>query len=153
MFVFKIVLNREIAVLDDQIEDQRKRIMAQEDVELKARSLEAKTAALEKILGGVEYYSVLLEGLTAAIPAEIALTSLRADSPTLVGISGTAVSYVDLARFLKAVDATEELVTEGAELFSGARLKSVSLDTQTGQVKFSLDLVVGKEALRGGKPQ
>ena len=167
VLVFKMILSREVGRLESQIEDSKKRIGAQEELEIKARSLEGKVKALESILGEKEHYSVFLEGLSAVLPSGIALTDLRVDSPVLAGISGTAVSYIDLARFLEAVGSTPRsrpvgtqgpagqigLAAESGGLFSKVRLRSVNLDTQTGQVKFDLDLVVRKGALRYGQSQ
>ena len=143
IFIFKLVLDREIENLEDQIENQRRRIKAREELEIKVRSLGEKVKALGDIFEKEEHYSFLLEELSSILPSEITLADLKVNSPTLAEISGTASSYVDLARFLEVAG-----VSEG-EVFTGAKLRSVNLDAQTGRVRFRLDLVVGKGVLHG----
>lgn len=143
VFIFKSVLAGEIKNLETEIEREKEKISAEADLEIKAQTLGEKVATLEKILAGATHYSILLDNLTEITPSEISFSTLAATSAEKASLSGTATSYVGLAKFIRALNDPEG----GGKLFSETELRSVSLDAQTGQVKFSLELAVKKGVL------
>ena len=142
VFIFKATILHEVGNLETGIEVEKKKISAQKDLEIKAQTLEKKAETLEKVLLGMTHYSTLLDALNSITPSEVALLNISALSSKKASISGTASSYLGLARFVKAFDDPEKGV-----IFSEVTLRSVSLETKTGQVKFSLEVKIKEEAL------
>ncbi|MEA2020833.1 MAG: PilN domain-containing protein [Patescibacteria group bacterium] len=142
--IFKFSLQRDIKALEDNIDSEKTRITAQKDVELKMRDLSKRAKAAGKVLENANKYSRILDKVTALMPVRVSLSKMSMREAEQAQISGTARSYVDLARFIYAVQQDEELLT-------GLQLRSVNLDTQTGNVNFDLEVTVSKEALRGAR--
>lgn len=143
ILVFRFSLQRELSRLEEEIEAERQQIRAQQDIELKLRDFERRADATVEILDERLYYSLLLERLTELLPEAVSFSRLQVNSPELAGLSGKAASYIDLARFIGAVQNDQEMM-------EGVQLRSVNLDSQTGQVAFQLDLKVKKESLLYG---
>ncbi len=144
ILVFRFSLQREISRLEDDIDAERQQIRAQQEIELKLRDLGRRADAAVEILDERVYYSSLLEKLTEILPEAVSFSRLQVNSPDLAALSGRAASYIDLARFIGAVQQDQEML-------EGVQLRSVNLDSQTGQVAFDLDLKVKKEALYGAE--
>lgn len=144
VLIFRFALQRELTRLGEEIDTARSQIEAQKDVELKLRDLEQRADAVVKVLDDRVYYSRIMEKLTELLPQEVTFSRLRVSSPDAATLAGTASSYIDLARFINAVQ-------EDQEMMAGVQLRSVNLDSQTGQVGFDIDLVVREEALYGTK--
>lgn len=143
VFVFKLALSREVSSVKNEIENQKKQIVAQKPLELKAQTLGRKVENLDTIFTSTSHYSILLDMLLNIKPDEVVLTGISTTSPEKASLSGTASGYIGLAKFVRALSDPKA----GGKLFKNAVLTSVSLDSQTAQVKFNLDLGVNKEAL------
>ncbi len=142
VLVFRFSLQRELSRLGEEIETERQQIKAQQDIELKLRDLGRRADSAVDVLDSRVYYSFLLGKLTELLPEAVTFSRLQVNSPELASLSGTAASYIDLARFIGAVQSDQEMM-------EGVQLRSVNLDSQTGQVAFDLDLKVDTKALHG----
>jgi Tfp pilus assembly protein PilN len=140
IFIYSLTLNSQLSNLKQDIADEGSKIESLAEVESEARDLEARVEALTGILGEKIYFSHLLDELTRAVPADVAIVEVTAPSETSVSVSGTSRSYVALARFLLNLGA--------ADLFETVGLRSVSLNQQTGEANFDLTLGLVKEGLR-----
>ena len=134
-----------------QVDTTRKKVAAEEEkilslgeIERSARLVEEKADALNKIFTERNSYSILLDTLTKTTPQDISIQNFSITGVEKLSLSGTALNYVSLAKFLSAAVDAEK----GGVLFSEAELTSVSLDRQTGTVKFNLNLILKEDGLR-----
>ncbi len=140
--IFRFSLQNEISDLSESIDSEKSKIEAQRDVEIKLRDLSQRAEYAGDILGEANRYSRLLKKITVLLPDQVTLSKMGVRDADVAQISGTARSYIDLARFINSVQEDEELLT-------GLQLRSVNLDTQTGNVNFDLEVSVSEEDLRG----
>jgi len=144
VFIFRMMASREVAALEKKIKEQRERIVAQKDIELKALTLEKKMEVLGGVLTNAPHFSVLMGTLQSLTPAEVSITNLSVLSAERATISGVATSYLGLARFIRSLRDP----ASGGKFFSEVDLRSVSLDAQGGLVKFSLETDLVPKSLR-----
>lgn len=140
VFVYSLTLDSQLSNLEQNIASEMSKIASLSEIELGAKDLEVRVVAMAKILNEKIYFSNLLDTLAKAVPADVAIAEVTAPSETAVSVSGASRSYVSLAKFL--------LNLKGAGLFRAVELRSVSLDAQTGEANFDLNLSVVKEGLR-----
>ncbi len=144
VIIFKFSLQRDIKALESDIDLEEGKIKAQQEVELKVRDLSKRAGEAGRILERSNRYSRVLDKVTALMPDRVTLSKMSMRETESAQVSGKARSYIDLARFIDAIQRDEELLT-------GLQLRSVNLDTQTGNVNFDLEVTVSKEALRGAR--
>lgn len=140
VFVYSLTLDSQLSNLEQDIAGERSKIASLSEIELDATDLERRVEALAKILDEKIYFSDLLDTLAKAVPADVAIAEVTVPSEEAVSVSGTSRSYVSLAKFL--------LNLKDAGLFETVELRSVSLDQQTGEANFDLNLGTVKEGLR-----
>jgi len=139
-FVYSLTLNSQLSNLEQNITSEISKISSLSEIELNAKDLELRVGVLTKIIDQKIYFSRLLSTLTKAVPADVTIVELTVPSEEAIAVSGTSRSYVSLARFL--------LNLKEAGLFKMVELRSVSLDAQTGEAHFDLNLSVVEEGLR-----
>ncbi len=100
--------------------------------------------ALAVIFAKKSYFSRLLDTLAGAVPEDMAITEITVPSEQVVSISGTSRGYVSLKNFLLNLRDTGATSVG----FEAVDLRSVSLDQQTGEQTFNLNLTVVKGGLR-----
>ena len=134
--------------LERKNKKERSRISSEADVELKAYDLSRRFRAIQKILAERAYFSLLLTQLQGAIPPDVTLTEMVAPSEETITISGTSRSYPSLARFLLNLRNGSATGSGSKSLFRSVELRSVSLDKQSGAVKFDVSLKLVEGGLR-----
>ena len=144
VFAYLLVLKSQLSNLEQDIAGEVSKVTSLSEIELEAKDLEMRVDALAKILNEKIYFSNLLDTLAKAVPADVAIAEVTAPSETAVSVSGTSRSYVSLAKFLLNLKDTSPPLAD----FKVVELRSVSLDAQTGEAKFDLNLSVVKEGLR-----
>ena len=140
--IFRLFLQRELSQLAEEITAERQQIESRQDIELKLRDLGNRADVVSTILSERKHYSRLLEKLTNLLPEEVNFARLQLRSLEAASLSGNAFSYIDLARFIEAIQEDEEML-------DGLQLRSVNLDAQTGRVSFDLDINIKEDSLYG----
>lgn len=140
VFVYSLVLGTQLSNLEKNVSSEESKIGSLAEIELQAQDLAVRVKALGDIFGAKVYFSNLLTTLSGAVPADVALTEMTVPSEEAISVSGTSRSYVSLAKFLLNLKESEEL-------FEAVELRSVSLDQQTGEANFDLNLKVVKGGL------
>ncbi len=138
--IYSSVLRSQLSSLEQNILNEKSKISSLSEIELKAQDLEVWVGALKDIFVSKAYFSTLLATLSRAVPVDVSLTEMTAPSEETVSVSGASRSYVSLAKFL--------LNLKEAEIFETVELRSVSLDQQTGEANFDLNLKLAKGGLR-----
>ena len=143
-FVYSLALKSQLSGLEQNITSEKSKISSLSEIEFKAHDLEMRVDALKNILDEKIYFSDLLDTLARAVPADVAIVEITVPSETAVSVSGTSRSYVSLAKFLL------NLKESGPPSvgFEAVELRSVSLDQQTGEANFDLNLEVAKGGLQ-----
>lgn len=134
----------QVNAVKKQVAAEEEKILSLGEIEHSARSVEAKAKALSKIFEERNSYSILLDTLTKTTPQDISIENFSVTGAEKVSLSGTALNYVSLAKFLSAAVDKEK----GGVLFAEAELTSVSLDRQTGTVDFNLNLILKEGGLK-----
>lgn len=133
---YAVLLQNRLAGLEDDTTKEIVRINSLSDVYAKMADLEKRYVVLSQTLEKSPRFSVLLSAVSAAVPSDITLTEMTAPSEKAVTIAGSARSYVSLAKFLIALK--ESVYKKG--LFEMIELRTVSLDKQSGQVRFDVSV-------------
>ncbi len=137
--IYSLVLSSQFSNLEQNIASEKSKISSLSEIELKAQDLEARVDSLKSIFEEGVYFSNLLTALSKAVPVDVSIVEMTVPSEGTVSVSGVSRSYVSLAKFL--------LNLKG-ELFEVVELRSVSLDQQTGEANFDLNLKVAKGGLK-----
>ncbi len=137
--IYSLVLSSQFSNLEQNTASEKSKISSLSEIELKAQDLEARVDSLKSIFEEGVYFSNLLTALSRAVPADVSIVEMTVPSEETVSISGVSRSYVSLAKFL--------LNLKG-ELFEVVELRSVSLDQQTGEANFDLNLKVAEGGLK-----
>lgn len=138
--------------VEDSISKQTSALAKLADTEKMVLGLQVKSQGVIKIFTERNYFSSLLDALSASTPSGITVKGLEASKDEiLVTLSGTTTSYEELSRFLKnLVDPTV-----GGSIFIEASLTSVVADSATGRAGFVVEAKTRPQALRklvgGGK--
>ncbi len=151
VFAYLLVLKSQLSNLKQDIADEVSKVTSLSEIELSATDLEKRVGALAKIFDEKLYFSDLLDVLIKAVPADVGIMEVTAPSDKVISISGTSRSYASLKQFLLNLKETgATLPDRQAESvgFEAVDLRSVSLDQQTGEYNFDLNLIVAKEGLR-----
>jgi len=136
-------LNRRLDNLNKEIAKEKSKIASLSTVESTAYELDVRTKSLKSVLANTPYFSTLLAEILSAVPSDVKVTEMNVASEKEAAVSGISKSYASLAQFLRALKGSGE---EG--LFDAVELKAVSLDQQTGEAKFDLNLRMREGVLR-----
>lgn len=139
VFIYSLVLQNQLSNLEKNILNEESKISSLLEIELQAHDLEARTKVLGEVFRAKTYFSTLLSTFSQAVPTDVSLTEMTVPSAETVSVSGTSRSYPSLSKFL--------LNLEAAGLFETVGLRSVSLDEQTGEAKFDVNLTINKGGL------
>ena len=140
VFVYSLALKSQLSNLEKSVASERSEIASLLEIEREAKDLESRVEVLAKILNKKIYFSGLLSALAEAVPVDVAIAEVTVPSAEAVSVSGTSRSYVSLAKFL--------LNLKEPGLFEVVELRSVSLDQQTGEANFDLNLGVVEGGLQ-----
>jgi len=144
VFVYSLALKSQLSNLEQDIADERSKTGSLSEIELDATDLESRVGGLGKVFDEKLYFSDLLDALAKAVPADVAIAEVTAPSEKVISISGTSRSYVSLKNFLLNLKETGSTSVD----FEVVELRSVSLDQQTGEYNFDLNLMVAEGGLR-----
>lgn len=144
VFVYSSALKSQLSRLEKAVGGEKSKVSSLSGIELKAQDLDARVRALQDIFANRAYFSNLLATLSRRVPPDVSLREMTVPSEELVSVSGVSRSYASLAAFLLNL---KELDDE-AKFFDTVELRSVSLDQQTGEVNFDLNLKIAKGALK-----
>lgn len=144
VFVYSLVLGSQLSNLEQDIASEKSEISSLSEIELKAHDLEGRVEALKKILDEKIYFSDLLDTLAKMVPADVTVVEMTVPSEDTISVSGTSRSYVSLAKFLLNLKGA----SQPSVGFEVVELRSVSLDQQTGEANFDLNLSVVEGGLR-----
>lgn len=138
-------LKEAIAVEDGKIEAARNDIQALKDIEVTARTLDAKYQILAQIFESSRDYSKLMDELDRRTPEAVVVEtlSITGAEKSDVNIQGRGTDYISIARFTRTLaDPEFDGGVEGLnELFQNVSLNSVSLDSNSLEISY---LIVGQ---------
>ncbi len=144
VFSYSLVLKSEDSNLWQSIAGEEAKLDSLLEIEITARDLEKRVLALQSILDDKIRFSGLLTSLSRSVPADVSITEMTVPSEETLSISGTSRSYSSLASFLLNLkDSSPPQVA-----FEAVELRSVSLDQQTGEARFDLNLKIISGGLR-----
>lgn len=133
-----------IAQKEIEIEGFRSDIKNFSEMEIVARTLDAKYQILTNIFETRRLYSVLFKELQAQLPEGVLMDSfsLSGDGNNTINLAGTGSNYLSIARFLNT------LTDNNPDLFTQVQLNSVTLDNQNANVKYFITIDFNEEFLR-----
>lgn len=135
-------LNTQISELDNRINMSRSAVANLSDIEVLARTLDAKFQIVEEIFASRRSYATLLSELNKRVPANVMIESfgISGDNNDELNLSGDGADYIAIARFLDTLsDKDYGLASEDYKnLFTDVSLNSVTLDGQSLRVSYSI---------------
>lgn len=135
-------LQNQLNSLKTEIESHRQSINSLKDIEVIARTLDARYKIVSDIFTTRTRYSVLLDELNRRVPTNIKIESfgISGEEGNEINLSGTGTDYLSIARFIDTLsDGDYELAApEMKKLFTDVTLNSVSLDGQNQAVSYTL---------------
>lgn len=144
VFIYSLVLRSKASNLKQSIVAEEAILTSLSEMEITARDLEKRVQALQNILDDKIRFSGLLTSLARAVPADVFIVEMTIPSEERLSVSGSSRSYSSLANFLLNLkDSRSPQVA-----FEAVELRSVSLDQQTGEARFDLNLSIVSGGLR-----
>jgi Tfp pilus assembly protein PilN len=144
VFGYSFSLRGTISNLDTQISKESSKISSMSETAVQAQDLSRRSSALREIFANRADFSVLLAQIQNAVPPDVKVTDMVVPSEESVSVSGTSRSYPSLAKFLLSLQGG----SGKDSLFKTVELRSVSLDKQSGEVKFDVNLKIAEGGLR-----
>lgn len=145
VLAFYTVLLAELNSTKKSIETEKRKVETFKDTEIMAGRVHGKAEAIGTLLKAKNYYSTLFRTLSEVSPQDVTISNLSVTGGGgSVSVSGTAKSYIAVAKFLLVVVDPEK----GGKLFDKAELTSVSLDDKSGEARFAVTLSLIKGALQ-----
>jgi Tfp pilus assembly protein PilN len=138
---YSYILRRNLSSLETEVAKEKSKVSSLSDVAAKAYDLDRRSQTLQAVFAETAYFSKLLSEIAGAVPPDVKVAEMTAPSEKSVAISGSSRSYVSLAKFLLALK-------DGDSIFNVVELRSVSLDKQTGEVSFDINLGMVEGGLR-----
>lgn len=146
-------LEGELAEIDSRIAASRKDIDSLKDIEITARTLDAKYQIVDEIFLTRRKYSVLLDELNKRIPqgdVNINSFSISGANNDQINLSGKGNDYLAIARFIDTL--SNQNYSEAASgleaLFSDVSLSSVTLDGQDLDVTYAISVRFNEELIK-----
>lgn len=135
-------LKSDIAAKDQSIEASRAQIKNMSAIEITARNLATRSAALNEVFANRPYYSLLLQEFKKRLPPSIFISNFTLSGENKFTISGDADNYIAIASFIR--DLTNPKF-EGAErgletLFTDVTLNSVNLETRNNRASYFINV-------------
>ena len=135
-------LRQQVSALEIRIESSRSEVSKLADIEVLARTLDAKYQIVEEIFASRRSYANLLSELNKRIPSNITVESfgISGDNNDELNLAGYGADYIAIARFLDTLsDTSFDAAGDGYEkLFTDVSLNSVMLDGQSLRVSYSI---------------
>jgi Tfp pilus assembly protein PilN len=141
-FGYSLILKSQKSGLQEKIAVEISEISSLSEVETQAQDLGKRVGVLGNVLAEKVYFSLLLQAVAEATPVDVSVDEMTIPSAASVAVSGTSQSYVSLAQFLRNLKNFN-----GDGLFQTVELRSVSLDRQSGKIRFDVNLELAKEGL------
>ncbi len=145
LILINLSQNRAITSAQKDIDRDLKIISSQLATLGVVKDIENRTNYVRQVFSTRNYYSKLLSLMPTLLPQGATVQQLSVTGDTLK-LVGTALSTVDVAKFLKVAVAPDQ----GGQYFKSVQLRSVSLNQGSGTVQFLIHLdlikgVLGKE--------
>lgn len=144
VFLYSLVLKSEASNLKQSVAEEEAKLNSLSVMEITVRDLEKRVGALKGVLEGKIRFSNLLTSLASSVPTDVSIVEMTVPSEEVLSVSGTSRSYSSLARFLLNLKEARPPQVE----FEAVELQSVSLDQQTGEARFDLNLRIVRGGLR-----
>lgn len=156
--MLQVFLISTYAVNENQIKTLTNELDSTKDTELNAATLQGNLASFYNLNTNRTYASRVFTNLFNTIPGNITITSFQIDDQDKVTISGTADSFADVSVFAESlkqynVDYKPQKDLERKPIFTDVSITSVTKDTNTGKVNYSLSFSVDKELLKKQKSE
>jgi Tfp pilus assembly protein PilN len=133
--LFIVSQKRAISSAQAQIDRETKLLSSQLSTIQLVKDIEIRSEALRDVLVKRIYYSRVLSAFPSFLPTGMSISQLTVN-PTNIRLTAKARSVVDIAKFLKVIIDPEQ----GGKFFSQVNLRSVNLDSGTGEANFLINL-------------
>lgn len=143
-FAYSRLLRNNLSDLEKEVAKEESKVSSLSDIAVKAYDLDVRSKALQTVFAETAHFSKLLSEVSAAVPPDVRVEEMTAPSEKSVTVSGSSRSYVSLAKFLLTLKGKDR----GDSIFEVVELRSVSLDKQTGEVSFDINLGIAEGGLR-----
>lgn len=156
--MLQVFLISSYAVNENRIKTLTKEQLTTKDIEQSAATLQGNLASFYTLNANRTYASRVFTNLFNTIPGNITISSFQIDDEDKVTISGTADSFADVSKFAESlkqynVDYKPQKDLERKPIFKDVTITSVSKDTNTGKVNYSMTFNVDKELLKKQKSE
>jgi hypothetical protein len=127
-------------------------------MEQNAATLQANLASFYTLNANRTYASRIFLNLFKTIPGNVTINSLQIDDQDKVTISGIADSFADVSKFAESlkqynVNFLPQRDLERKPIFNDVTIASVSKDTNSEKVNYSLTFSVDKELIKKQKSE
>ncbi len=156
--MLQVFLLSTYAVNENRIKALTKEVNVNRDMEQSAATLQGNLASFYTLNANRTYASRIFSNLFKTIPGNITINSFQIDDQDKVTISGTADSFADVSKFAESlkqynVDFLPQKDLERLPIFKDVTITSVSKDTNSGKVNYSLTFNVDKELIKKQKSE
>ncbi len=141
-----------------RIESLKKDINSKRDLEQKSATLQENLAAFATQQKSRLYVSEIFRNLGSVIPANVKISSFQISDDYLVTVSGTAPSFAAVSTFSEAlqqynVNFKPQANLERKQLFTDVKITSVSRDSNSPTVSFTMTFKVDPTLFNSGQVQ
>lgn len=156
--MLQVFLISTYAVNENRIKSLTKELDSTKELEENATTLQGNLASFYSLNSERTYASRIFTNLFNTIPDDISITSFQIDEQGKVTISGTANSFADVSKFAESlklynVDYKPQKDLERKPIFTDVSITTVSKDTNTGKVNYSISFSVDDELLKKQKSE
>lgn len=156
--MLQVFLLSTYAVNENRIKALTKEVNANYDMEQNAATLQANLASFYTLNANRTYASRIFLNLFKTIPGNVTINSLQIDDQDKVTISGIADSFADVSKFAESlkqynVNFLPQRDLERKPIFNDVTIASVSKDTNSEKVNYSLTFSVDKELIKKQKSE
>ncbi len=156
LVMLQVFLVSTYAINENQMKSLKKEISNSKEMEQSAATLQENLASFYKLNEERTYASRIFTNLEKATPAGITISSFKITSKDVVTISGSAGSFAEVAAFAKSlqeynVNYLPQPDLDRKPIFTEVTIVSVSKDTNSNNVNYSITFKTNKELLKKQK--
>jgi Tfp pilus assembly protein PilN len=134
---YNIYTKNKIKSLESEVQNVQTQIQELNEFAESGYKLGLRLSAIKAILDNRPYYGKVIEELYKQVPEGVTIHSLQVGDKGSVIISGLAYpNYIPIATL------QDNLKTSETNYFTDIRLRSAALDKSTGQVTFTIEMVI-----------
>lgn len=151
--MLQVFLISTYVVNENRINSLTKELDSTKEMEQSTATLQANLASFYSLNENRTYASRIFTNLFNTVPTSVSISSFQIDDQGKVTISGTANSFSDVSIFAESlkqynVDYKPQKDLERKPIFTDVAITTVSKDSNSGKVNYSLTFNVDNELLK-----